>query len=89
MAQVWRCDRCNAISELGNVDEAPDGWGHYEMPVRGNEGARSRANVVLCGPCEDSLYAWLYAKTGTNPQPPSVEGSQAERAHNAEGNTSL
>lgn len=59
MAQVWRCDRCKKVSD-GCVDDGPDGWMRYDMPVRGSEGARSVMVYHLCDECEDSLYAWLH-----------------------------
>lgn len=60
MAQVWQCDRCKVVSDMGNVDEPPEGWEEYRVPVRGSEGARSTMNMVLCSGCEDSMYRWLH-----------------------------
>lgn len=59
MAQVWRCDRCRVISDLGDIDDPPDGWRNYTMPFRGSEGAKSTMDYVLCVDCEDGLYWWL------------------------------
>lgn len=58
MAQVWQCDRCHTISDLGNIDDPPDNWERRTMPVRGSQGARSSRDAVICADCDDSLYAW-------------------------------
>lgn len=60
MAQVWMCDRCSKISRNGDVDDPPEEWNNYDMPVRGSEGARSRGVVTICSTCDDSLYEWLH-----------------------------
>jgi hypothetical protein len=59
---AWMCDRCQAVSRDGDIDDPPDNWRFQTMPVRGSDGARSTRNVVMCGDCDDSLYRWF-----TNP----------------------
>jgi hypothetical protein len=61
MGLVWRCDRCKAVSNAGNVDDPPETWEWRSMPVRGSQGARSSMDQVLCADCDDSLYEWLRA----------------------------
>jgi hypothetical protein len=62
MAQVWQCDRCEAISKNGDVDDPPEGWERRSLPVRGSEGARSSMDSTLCMACDDDLYAWFHRK---------------------------
>lgn len=71
MALVWRCDRCKVVSNLGDVDDPPDGWERRVLPVRGSEGARSDGAYTLCGECDDALYAWFY-----DPALPSAQASR-------------
>jgi hypothetical protein len=59
MALVWQCDRCDKVSNAGDVDDPPDNWVHRTVPVRGSTGAKSSREAVLCPDCDDSLYAWL------------------------------
>ena len=60
MALVWQCDRCDKVSDMGDVDDPPEGWERRTVPVRGSEGARSSAELVICAECDDSLYQWLH-----------------------------
>lgn len=83
MAQVWQCDRCEAVSKNGNIDDPPDGWIIRDMPVRGSEGARSSMAITLCMECDDRLYEWLH----DGPEDADVEHLQSiyeaqRRAHN-------
>jgi hypothetical protein len=60
MSLVWRCDRCKAISDMGNVDDPPEDWERRVLPVRGSQGARSDAGYTLCRECDDDLYRWFH-----------------------------
>lgn len=62
MALVWRCDRCQRVSGMGDVDDPPEDWERRSMPVRGSQGARSNGEVVLCEECDDDLYRWLHTE---------------------------
>jgi hypothetical protein len=69
MSQVWKCDRCEATSDMGIVDDPPDDWVRRSMPVRGTSGNRSDMTADLCPSCDDDLYAWFHTS------PPSTHTS--------------
>jgi hypothetical protein len=77
MSQAWKCDRCGATSDLGNVDDPPDDWVRRSMPVRGTSGNRSDMTADLCGPCDDSLYEWFHniCSSGSPESTESAAGS--------------
>lgn len=60
MALIWQCDRCDATSKDGNIDDPPDGWVTRTVPMRGSEGARGHQDYTLCTECDDDLYRWLH-----------------------------